>query len=339
MSFPVNLDTALGARAAGATAKGANATREEAAARQVAQQFESLLLRQLTASLVPSADEEGEDSLFGGGGGMGLSRQLFSEQLADTMAQAGGVGLADVLMGQLGGAKGAPNPAKNTPALKAADAVRLVRESAPSPDASVSVDKSDVYLISEAADGPNPESLPATEAPHVRPRRVFPLTPDGNAVSANSGLEAARERRPLSPTAAEPVELHMYVKGAVRSNFGVRKDPFTGKRKFHSGVDIPAPRGTPIGAAAAGRVVFAGRQRGYGNTVILEHADGTRTRYAHAEQLYVRKGDYVGSGDSVGAVGSTGRSTGPHLHFEVMRNGRHLNPLKELAKDLTPHGR
>ena len=312
MTFPPILDAIGAAAAAKDSAADAAALREEAAARQVATQFEALLLRQLTASLAKPLDEEGEDDLFGGGGGLGLSRQLFGEQLADTMAQAGGIGLADVILGQLRAGRGDKNaPADLSPPSKAAEAARLVRDSAPAgrPEATPAGEPADYNK--------------SPEPPHVRPRRVFP---------AESTRTLTPEIGAASPS-GEPVRLHMYVKGAVRSNFGVRRDPFTGARKFHSGVDIPAPHGTPIGAAAAGRVVFAGRQRGYGNTVVVEHADGTRTRYAHAERLFVSRGESVEAGQAVASVGSTGRSTGPHLHFEVMRGGRHLNPLKELAKD------
>jgi murein DD-endopeptidase MepM/ murein hydrolase activator NlpD len=119
--------------------------------------------------------------------------------------------------------------------------------------------------------------------------------------------------------------------GAVTSRYGVRRDPLTGRRRFHGGVDIAAERGTAIRAAAEGRVIYAGKQGGYGNTVIIEHEDGYRTRYAHADTLAVRAGDVIEAGQEIGTVGSTGRSTGPHLHFEVTKNGRRLNP-KEIFR-------
>jgi murein DD-endopeptidase MepM/ murein hydrolase activator NlpD len=123
------------------------------------------------------------------------------------------------------------------------------------------------------------------------------------------------------------------VEGRISSNFGLRRDPVTGNRRFHRGVDIAAPKGSPIGAFAEGTVVFAGRQGGYGKTVVIEHADGRQTRYAHAERLMVRAGDVVRAGETIATVGSTGRSTGPHLHFEVSEEGQRIDPLRALANE------
>jgi len=149
--------------------------------------------------------------------------------------------------------------------------------------------------------------------------------------SAEVVVPDALGRHPRFETTA--VSLSLPVRGRVSSSFGARRDPFTGRRRVHEGVDIAVPKGTPIRAAAEGTVVFAGRQRGYGNTVILQHADGRKTRYAHAAKLGVTVGEAVGKGETIGLVGSTGRSTGPHLHFEVIDGGRHVNPLGAVAHD------
>jgi murein DD-endopeptidase MepM/ murein hydrolase activator NlpD len=137
----------------------------------------------------------------------------------------------------------------------------------------------------------------------------------------------------------EEVELQMPLSGRITSSFGTRRDPIDSRQRQHRGLDIAAPRGTPIEAAAEGRVVFAGDQRGYGRTVIIEHADGRRTRYAHADELQVSAGDCVAAGQIIATVGSTGRATGPHLHFEVIEEGRQIDPLKILAKDFPLTGR
>jgi len=125
----------------------------------------------------------------------------------------------------------------------------------------------------------------------------------------------------------------MPIKGRISSRFGERRDPIHGRHRHHSGVDIAAGRGTPIPAAAAGTVVFAGRRGGYGNLVEIEHADGRRTRYAHTDRILVAAGDRVEDGQTIASVGSTGRSTGPHLHFEVRENGAGVDPLQIIAKD------
>ncbi|HKX33337.1 MAG TPA: M23 family metallopeptidase, partial [Blastocatellia bacterium] len=134
---------------------------------------------------------------------------------------------------------------------------------------------------------------------------------------------------------AEPGEVEMQrpLSGRISSPFGLRRDPIHGHQRRHAGVDIAAPRGTEIKAAAPGTVVFAGRRGGYGNLVEIEHADGRRTRYAHAAELLVAAGDQVSDGQPIATVGATGRATGPHLHFEVMENGVKVNPLQALAKD------
>jgi murein DD-endopeptidase MepM/ murein hydrolase activator NlpD len=122
------------------------------------------------------------------------------------------------------------------------------------------------------------------------------------------------------------------VQGRLSSPFGFRTDPITGSIQFHKGVDIAAPEGTPFRASSGGSVVFAGVLNGYGNTVVIEHAGGSRTLYGHASQILVKAGDTVSSGQPVGIVGKTGRATGPHLHFETLMGGQPLDPQAFLAK-------
>ncbi len=116
----------------------------------------------------------------------------------------------------------------------------------------------------------------------------------------------------------------------VGSRFGRRIDPFTGRRVLHEGLDFAAPVGAPILAAAAGVVVFARRHPGYGNQVDIDHGNGLVTRYAHASRLGVVEGEIVKQGQKIAEVGSTGRSTGPHLHFEVRVDGVAQDPLPYL---------
>ncbi|MFY9225507.1 MAG: M23 family metallopeptidase [Blastocatellia bacterium] len=118
------------------------------------------------------------------------------------------------------------------------------------------------------------------------------------------------------------------LKGLISSIYGEKR---RGHR--HKGIDIAAATGTPIYPAAEGKVVFSGWQSGYGNTLIIEHKDGQLSRYAHAQRLFVSEGDSVSVNDTIALVGSTGRSTGPHLHFELTDSfGNQLNPLKVLYK-------
>ncbi len=116
--------------------------------------------------------------------------------------------------------------------------------------------------------------------------------------------------------------------GWYSSNFGYRIDPFTGLRAFHEGIDFPAPVGTTITAAASGKVTFAGVHPEYGKMVDIDHGNGLMTRYAHASELLVKEGDLVLRGQAIAKVGVTGRTTGPHLHYEVRLNGTPENPAR-----------
>lgn len=120
--------------------------------------------------------------------------------------------------------------------------------------------------------------------------------------------------------------------GMVSSSYGYRRDPFTGAAAMHSGLDFRGPTGAPIYAAAKGEVTFVGRKSGYGKTVEISHGNGLMTRYAHMSNYAAKPGQAVAAGEVIGAIGSTGRSTGPHLHFEVRINGRAVNPRPFLEK-------
>ena len=122
---------------------------------------------------------------------------------------------------------------------------------------------------------------------------------------------------------------------SISSGFGYRRDPFNGGGAMHSGLDFKGPRGAPIHAAANGTVTFSGWKSGYGKTVEISHGNGLMTRYAHMSNSRAVVGQEVTAGDIIGAIGSTGRSTGPHLHFEVRINDRAVNPRPFLEK--APH--
>ena len=119
--------------------------------------------------------------------------------------------------------------------------------------------------------------------------------------------------------------------GWISSLFGYRTDPMTGKREFHEGIDFAGKMGTPVMAVAAGIITWAGPRYGYGNLVEISHGKGYVTHYAHNSKLLVKVGEKVEKGEVIALMGSTGRSTGPHVHFEVLRYGRHLDPRKYLS--------
>lgn len=149
-----------------------------------------------------------------------------------------------------------------------------------------------------------------------------PMIEDANAVmDALLRYKAARDSIERAP-------VHMPISGAFRqsSGFGNRKDPFSGGRAFHAGLDFAAATGTTVTSAGEGVVSFVGTQSGYGNVVEVTHSNGLITRYAHLSAFLSREGQKVSTGTPIAKVGSTGRSTGPHLHFEVRKSDQALDP-------------
>jgi murein DD-endopeptidase MepM/ murein hydrolase activator NlpD len=134
------------------------------------------------------------------------------------------------------------------------------------------------------------------------------------------------------------LEDQLYVEGRpitwgwLSSKYGYRSDPFTGKRAWHSGVDLAGREGSDIISVAAGVVTYSGERYGYGNLVEVDHGDGLRTRYAHCKTLKVKVGQVVKKGQVLALMGSTGRSTGPHVHFEVLQNGKSENPVTYIRR-------
>jgi murein DD-endopeptidase MepM/ murein hydrolase activator NlpD len=136
----------------------------------------------------------------------------------------------------------------------------------------------------------------------------------------HSKMTADKERLKHTPT-LRPID-----GGYVSSGFGVRRDPFTGDVENHSGLDITQERGTPVHAAGDGQVIYAGYYSGYGKFVVIDHGFGYTTAYGHLHAYNVREGQYVTKGQSIAQVGSTGRATGCHLHYEVRVNGVAVEP-------------
>jgi murein DD-endopeptidase MepM/ murein hydrolase activator NlpD len=175
---------------------------------------------------------------------------------------------------------------------------------------------------------------------------------DGEGVSAQvpdlsrmlSALEARVDLRDSQLAALENVILARELKaqihpegrpvtgGFISSYFGEREDPFSGREAYHKGVDFAGNQGSNVMAVAAGVVTWAGPRTGYGNLVEINHGDGYVTRYAHNARTLVSVGQTVTRGEPVALMGSTGRSTGPHVHFEVLRNGRQVDPLSYIGR-------
>jgi murein DD-endopeptidase MepM/ murein hydrolase activator NlpD len=184
-----------------------------------------------------------------------------------------------------------------------------------------------------------------TAQPHVRKTALSYPVRNGNQVAERPALtndiviisrakESPTALNPLAPkagAAASSIPSIWPVMGTLRSGVGVRRNPFGGSSlEYHKGQDISAPMGTPVNATADGVVVIAGWLRGYGQVVYIDHGNGISTRYGHLSRIDVAVGQMVKRGGHLGLVGSTGRSTGPHLHYEVRINGQPTSPLPYL---------
>ncbi len=319
------------------------------AIQRAAEQFEAILLMQLTSTL--NGIGGGEDSLFGKDGGSDLAQKMFSEQLATAMAEAGGIGLKDIILRQFGLNKSDSkntNSQNNTSLSKAISAVKDITENGftknkinknidvanlinrngktnPVRDNFASLKSGEAEIISlDSEKNSNEDWRTAFTGEKKKERLYVPQSIINEILSPNK----AAKNKTNSNTIEMPVD------GRITSKFGNRFHPIDKKVKFHSGIDIYAKRGTPIRAAADGIVVFAGKRGGYGNMVIIDHGNGRTSRYAHADKIFVERGQPIEGGKPIATVGSTGKATGPHLHFEFRENGKAVNPLKLISNVL-----
>jgi murein DD-endopeptidase MepM/ murein hydrolase activator NlpD len=266
---------------------------------RVAQEFESMLLKQVLKDMRQAGkwddpDGDGGDDKLGFGADALF--EMADSELAGHLARVQGLGLSKQLVDAFDRMQGTTGTAVDATA---------------SPSASVPSAPAMPPGITAAL-----PALPASATPAVLDRVQAVAISPAPAVAA-AGIPADDVGSPTVRT----------VDGRVTSNFGWRRDPFTGHARFHRGVDLAAAYGQDVQAARTGRVIFSGEQRGYGNTVVLEHGDGTRSRYAHLSATIVAAGDTVQAGDAVGRAGHSGRATGTHVHFEVTTaDGRPMSP-------------
>jgi murein DD-endopeptidase MepM/ murein hydrolase activator NlpD len=219
---------------------------DRAKIKEMAQQFESLLLAQMLREMKQSMAPESEEQGLGGA----IMGDTFMSELGMALSKSGGVGMSQILV--------------------------------------------DGFA----------RSLPA-----------FETTDSSHEVSDTMGVVNS---------AAEIVSHVPRTK--ISSEFGWRNDPIDGQKRFHAGTDLRLAYGQDVRAAAGGVVTFAGEKGGYGTSLTVRHSDGLETRYAHLSSMDVREGDTVAAGQVIARSGNTGRTTGPHLHFEVRQNGRPVDP-------------
>jgi len=284
--------------------------KSQAELKKAAEEFEAIFIGQLLKIMRETIQESG---LEGGGLGKGIYTELFDQEIALNMARRGALGIGDIIYKSFTDNENVYSPESLEtllPNLKTSDSIP--KNSGSIPKNSNELPASKVSSSGEAAQ--SPKSVEAT--PSSR---------------GDSGAAQENLKLPLSDAAESAREISvpfLPVNAPVSSAFGMRKDPFTGTSRFHKGIDLAAPAGTPVVAALPGKVISAGYKSGYGNTVLVEHDGGLKTRYGHLASINVKVGDMVTSESTLGKVGSTGRSTGPHLHFEVIRDGVHINPAK-----------
>lgn len=156
-------------------------------------------------------------------------------------------------------------------------------------------------------------------------QKIQQVAVERDIVPAASAEQVLGMGGPIPPS-PDMATINWPLPGPISSGFGWRKDPFTGKRAWHSGVDIAGKTGDPVAAAWDGKVIYSGEKSGYGKLVVIEHSNGWRSYYGHNNKLDVKVGDTVSAGKKIAEVGNTGRSTGPHLHFEVRQGELAWNP-------------
>jgi len=203
------------------------------------------------------------------------------------------------------------------------------------PEVQRAIERLPAIVRSRAAGGPPPATAPSAPSVFVPgfnvPEDTFGVLRDllysleGRLRTVQAGVERRQALAAATPTIWP-------ARGWLTDAFGTRSDPMTGEDAFHSGLDISADRGQPVYATADGTVKAAGPSGAYGNMITIDHGFGLVTRYAHLQAFRVGAGDTVRRGDVIGLVGSTGRSTGDHVHYEVLANGRTLNPLRFLLE-------
>lgn len=180
------------------------------------------------------------------------------------------------------------------------------------------LNKDDFKLSDEVRTNLNKDAELTTQINKVADALDFKIQQLSALESILLGLNIEQE----SKLAGRPIS-----KGWLSSYYGVRKDPFTGKPSMHKGIDFAGETGSSVISTGAGVVTWSGDRFGYGKLVEIDHGNGLKTRYGHNDVLTVQVGDVVTKGQTIARMGSTGRSTGPHVHYEVLKNGRHVDPL------------
>jgi murein DD-endopeptidase MepM/ murein hydrolase activator NlpD len=318
--IPVDWLTSSGSRLENkiAAARSGSATNQKAELEKVSEEFEAIFIAQLLKVMRETIEDSG---LLESGFGKSIYTELFDQEVSLNLARRGTLGISNLLYQSLSNrldstsqekAGKAPVSETSTPP---ASAVTPSNNTVNSENPSLNLAKSTLGLTSPPYQSlSNSDAKESGKVPATNKTEPSPAT---DAPTAN-----------ISESEEEISDLQLPVHAPISSAFGMRRDPFSHKAKFHKGLDLSAPEGMKVVPALQGKVVYAGYMTGYGNTVIVQHSDGLQTRYGHLGSIAVRAGDSVDSQNILGTVGNTGRSTASHLHFEVIRNGIAVDPVQ-----------
>lgn len=271
-----------------------------------------------------------------------LEQHTYVKQLA---AKAAELGIETATAAPLDDADEAPALVTGSISAPATGAAGQIAAAAASLNEMMDDSRLALAAISEEASSSADQILKELSAIGIRPALAGdasvggPYIPATGTAEATTMLDDANEafealsRFKAARAAIDAAPVHKPLAGAVRmsSTYGNRKDPFTGRRAFHAGMDFPAPQGTTVLSAGRGKVTFVGEKSGYGKVVEVTHGPNLFTRYGHLSAFLVKQGQDVATGTPIAKVGSTGRSTGPHLHFEVRRKDDAVDPATYLA--------
>ena len=286
----------------------------DAKKQEAVDQFESYFIQMMVREMRKTVPKGIFDSPS-----MSMFVELLDQSLAEQISESGGMGFADALERSLG--------------MRGMESSDLLSGG------------SFEQQIQNAMHGGQEHSLMASmypeeplfddklPIPDISKKKIFhELSKSIHNEKHAPAIAVHNEKHTHVPTPSSIGEMVFPLEGRISSRFGLRTDPIHGKHKHHAGLDIAAKTGTPIKAVQAGTVTFSGDRGGYGKMVIIDHGNGLESRYAHCSALNVEKGQFVFAGSEIAAVGSTGRSTGPHLHLEVRQDGKAVDPLDYLSE-------
>jgi len=285
--------------------------KKNAELKKACKEFESVLTYEMLKSMRSTIDK---CDLFSGGEGEEIYESLLDQELSKNITGYGSNSLAELLYRQMS---------------RLVSSTGEEQEAVPVTAAPASVETATPPGVSRVASPSNieisrPEHIESLTEDDMRPESQNASSPAVPVIDqASQGASSAMPPEDLQPD--------WPVKAALSSKFGSREDPFTKETRFHAGIDIAAAQGSEVKAAMSGKVIISSYMKGYGNIVALDNGKGVVTIYAHNEKNLVRVGDQVEKGSLIAKVGSTGRSTGAHLHFEVRKDGKKINPLEFLG--------